>query len=277
MAVVVAALLWSTGGVAIKLSSADAPMLAGGRALFAAVALFLIFPKARVRPNLEIIKTALAYGATCVLFVWANTLTTAGNAIFIQNIAPVWVLFAGPILLSERPSRAQIISLPISLAGCALFFADSLDATRTQGNAIAFCASFSYAALIMQYRKVSTNEGIAATLYGNLMVIAICMPLSNSLGQLTHIDWAVLAYLGLIQQALPAVIFVTAIRSIYALEGALLLLLEPLFSPIWAFLIVGERLGNLAILGAIMVLIAAAGRNLAENRSSAGFQAQNGG
>jgi len=275
LAIVLAAILWSTGGVAIKSTEVNAATITAGRALFAAIVLFLIFPKARIRPNLEIIKAATAYGTTCALFVWANTLTTAGNAIFIQNIAPVWVLIASPILLGEKPRLSQLLSVPISLFGCALFFADDLDPGRTNGNLIAFAASFSYATLILYYRKLSTTQGLAATLYGNLLVILVCLPLVQSPSELILNDWLVLAYLGIIQQALPAVIFITAIRNVTALEAALLLLLEPLFSPIWAFALVGERLGKLAILGAVIVLFAAIGRNVAENWSLAGSKAQN--
>ena len=102
-----------------------------------------------------------------------------------------------------------------------------------------------------------------------------CLPLVQSPSELILNDWMVLAYLGIIQQALPAVIFITAVRNVTALEAALLLLLEPLFSPIWAFALVGERLGKLAILGAAIVLLAAIGRNLAENWSLAGSKVQN--
>jgi drug/metabolite transporter, DME family len=274
LAIVIAAILWSTGGAAIKLSDANAPTITVGRAVFAAIALFLIFPRARIRPNIEIMKGALAYAATCALFVWANTLTTAGNAIFIQNIAPVWVLLASPLLLGEKPSVIQLISLPISLIGCALFFADDLDPSRTHGNLVAFGASFSYATLIISYRSLNSDQGLAATLYGNLLIIVICLPMSQAPSSLAINDWLAFAYLGIVQQALPAVIFITAIRSVRALEAALLLLLEPLFSPVWAFLILKERLGRLAILGAVIVLITAIGRNMAENWSSAGSKTQ---
>src|SRR5437899_1988763 len=121
-----AALLWSTGGLAIKLSSLGAPAIAGGRALVAAVALFALIPSARGRWTIPVFGTALAYAATCMLFVFANTLTTAGNTIFIQNVAPVWVLLLSPMLLGERPTRAELISVPISLVGCGLFFAEGL-------------------------------------------------------------------------------------------------------------------------------------------------------
>ena len=274
--VIIAATLWSTGGVAIKLTDLDAASITGGRAFFAFTVLLLAFPKARIKPSADIIKAACAYACTSGLFVWANTLTTAGNAIFIQNIAPVWVLLVGPFLLKEKATVSQFISVPISLLGCALFFADDLAPGRTNGNLLAFAASFSYAGLILYLRKLETHEGIAATLYGNLLIIMVCFPIVKNPMEIGLQDWSVLAYLGVIQQALAVVIFITAVKHISALEAALLLLLEPLFSPLWAFLLVGEQLGSLAIVGAVIVLLAAIGRNVAENWSSTGSQAQNG-
>lgn len=266
LAVVIAAIIWSTGGVAVKLSAQSAPQIAAGRAVFAAVALYALLPRSRGRWSPEVIKTALAYAATCILFVWSNTLTTAGNAIFIQNVAPVWVAIASPMLLSERATRAELLSIPFCLVGVTLVFADDLSTGRTTGNLLALAASFSYAALIMRYRKVSSDEGLAATVCGNVIIVLICGIPALSGAAPTASDIGVIAYLGIVQQAVPAVIFVAAIRRVSALEGALLLLLEPIFSPVWALVLVGESLGPLALIGAALVLVATAGRVVAKDR-----------
>lgn len=256
VAVVAAAVLWSTGGLAIKLSGSTAPQIAGGRAAVAAVVLFALLPAARARWHRRIWGTAAAYAATCVLFVFANTLTTAGNAIFIQNIAPVWVLLIAPWFLGERSTRTEALSVPISLLGCALFFADDLSPGRLSGNTIAAAASVTYAFVIMGYRKLDSGDGLSATVCGNVLVVLVCLPFAASGPTPTGEDLAVYGYLGAIQQGLAAVLFVRGIRSVSALEGALLILLEPLFSPVWAFIGVGERLGPMAIAGGALIVTA---------------------
>jgi drug/metabolite transporter (DMT)-like permease len=253
--IVCAALLWSTGGAAIKSSQLGAPAIAGGRAVFAMLVLGLIFPQARHRPNQEVGVASLAYAGVCTLFVFANTLTTAANAIFIQNIAPIWVLLLAPRLLAEKPTRPELISIPIALVGCALFFAEDLGRGRWSGNLCALAASVSFAVLILMYRKLTSIESFRATVWGNLWIVIMMAPLAIQGPAPTPRDLIGIAYLGLVQQALAALLFVRGIRGVSALEGSLLILLEPLFSPLWAFLLVGERIGALAIAGAVLVLI----------------------
>lgn len=260
-------MLWSTAGAAIKLSGASGAVLAGGRAVFAASALLLLLPIARRKPNAAILWTALAYACTCTLFVFANTLTTAGNAIFIQNTAPVWVLLLSPRLLGERPSKAELISVPIALAGCLLFFVEDLGHGRWIGDLCALAAGASYALLIILYRRTTTEEGLAATIYGNVAIAVAVLPFALGSGSLSALDLGVIVYLGVIQQALPAVLVIRGLRGVSALEGALLILFEPVFSPIWAFLLIGERLGPLALTGAALVLCSTLWRVYASQRS----------
>lgn len=251
--IAVTAILWSTGGAAIKLATLDAPAIAAGRAIFAAITIWLLIPEARGRPTRNIVWTALTYAVTCSLFVIANRLTTAGHAIFIQNIAPVWVLLLAPVLLGEHATRAEKWSIPLGLVGCGLVFADHLGEGRWAGDLCALAASVSYALLIILYRKHTTAESMSATVLGNLMIVVVMLPLALSGPAPTAQDVAVLAYLGIFQQALTAFLFVRAVRHVSALEGALLTLLEPLFSPLWAFLMVRETLGPLAVTGAILI------------------------
>lgn len=268
-AILAAALLWSTGGAAIKSAALGAPAIAGGRALFAAIALFALLPAARARPTPPILKTAIAYALTCSLFVFANTLTTAGSAIFIQNTAPIWVLLAAPRIYGERPSRPELYSLPFALLGCALFFAGDLGQGRVAGDLCALGASLTYATLIMRYRHTTTEESLSATVLGNLIIVGVMLPLALDGPVPAARDLGILLYLGVVQQAVAAVLFVRGVRGVSALEGSLLVLLEPLASPVWAFILVGERLGPLAILGAAVVLAATAWRTWAARASEA--------
>ena len=49
-----------------------------------------------------------------------------------------------------------------------------------------------------------------------------------------------------------------SVRSVTALEAALLLLLEPVLNPVWAFLVHHEVPGPLAMAGAAVILTATA-------------------
>lgn len=267
LAIIGAAVLWSTGGAAVKSSQLTAPQIAGGRAVIAAVVLWLVVKEARVRPNRRILLAASFYAVTAVLFVFANTLTTAASTIFLQNTAPIWVLLLSLPLLGERPNRAEQLSVPVALAGALLFFLDDDQSGRLAGNLCAFAASVTYALLIMSYKKLSSAEGTAATIYGALLVALGTLPFALGGPSPGPVDLLVLLHLGVLQQAGAALLFIWGIRGISALEGALLTLFEPLLSPVWAFLLVHEHVGPLGLAGGALIVAATIGRSYATRRS----------
>jgi UPF0755 protein len=263
---IAAALFWSTGGTAIKLAHLPPQAVAGGRALIAGALLFLLLPQSRLRPNRRIAWVALFYAIVCTLFVFATTYTTAGNAIFIQNTAPVWVLLASPFFLNERPTKVQRISVPVALFGCLLFFLDDPEFGLLKGNAIAFVSGLAYAALVIAWRKASHEEGLAGTAYGSLAIAALMIGFID-FGAIDLKGAVAIGYLGTLQQALPAFLFVRGMRGASAMEASLITLLEPVFSPILAFLIVHERLGPLSIAGGIIIVGATIWRIRAEQNA----------
>ena len=95
--VALAALLFSTGGAAIKLSALSSWQIAGFRSGIAAVVLFALLPAWRGVFDPRALLVGTAFAATMILYVTANTLTTAANAIFLQTSAPLYVLLLGPL------------------------------------------------------------------------------------------------------------------------------------------------------------------------------------
>ena len=251
-----AALLWSTGGAAVKVSGLTALQIAGGRALVAGLVMGLILPSARRGFRRPVLLAGAFHAANCILFVYANQHTTAGNVIFIQNIAPVWVLLLGPLLTNERPGRAELISVPISLLGCALLFFDDPTPGRMIGNLAALAASGLFALLIISYRRLSAEEGIAAVTAGNAMIVLACLPAAALGPRPTWTDGLAILHLGALQQAAGHYLFIRGMTGVSALEGSLLTLLEPIASPLWAWLLVDEQPGMWFAAGAAVVIAA---------------------
>ncbi len=71
-------------------------------------------------------------------------------------------------------------------------------------------------------------------------------------------DWAAVTFLGVFQIALAYVFLVRGVRRVGALEASLLILLEPVLSPVWAWIIHGEQPSALAMLGGAIIVVATA-------------------
>lgn len=260
--ILTAAVLWSTAGAAIKSSGLDAWQIAGGRSLVAGLLLLAVVREARVLPTLRVLVVSVAYAVTVILFVLATKLTTAANAIFIQDTAPLWVLLLSPWLVRELPTRGELLALPVYAAGLGLFFLDELTAGQIAGNLVAAVSGLAFALSILGLR-ILRHQGPAALVYGNLVAAAVALPLWPSGPTPTPGDLGIVLYLGIFQLGLAYLAFSRGVTGTPAIEASLLILLEPVLNPIWTFLIVGERPGPWAVAGGAVVLGATAWRTVA--------------
>src|SRR5881398_141460 len=146
LAVVCAALLWSSGGLFIKIAPFGPLGVACGRALVTTLFYLLV-----LRPNLRgaRISTGLVYAAMIVTFVSATKLTTAANAIFLQYTGPAYVLVLGPWLLGERLRKLDVVCVAASGAGMLLFFLDQSSAGQMLGNTIGALSGLCFALAVI--------------------------------------------------------------------------------------------------------------------------------
>ncbi len=100
------------------------------------------------------------------------------------------------------------------------------------------------------------DDALVAAFWGNVLAAAAALPLSLPLPSSRATDWLVLAFLGLFQIALAYVLLSRGIGRVPALEASLLLLLEPVLNPLWAWLVHGERVGPRVLAGGAMILTA---------------------
>ncbi len=263
LAVAGAALLFSTGGAGIKATVFTAPQVACFRAGTAALVLALLVPEARRGFGRGPLLVGLSYAATGLLFVHSNKLTTAANSIFLQSTAPIWVLALSARLLGEPVKRRDWAFLAALGAGMTLFFvgSEAPQATATApllGNALASVAGLTSALLVLGMRWLGRGSGggaLPAAMTGNLIIFAVQLPLAlPAHGGLK--DWGVVTFLGAVQIAAGYALLIRGLRHVPAVEASLLLFLEPVINPLWAYLLHGERQAPWALAGSVVITAA---------------------
>jgi DME family drug/metabolite transporter len=278
------ALLFSTGGVAIKLSTLGGWQVAGLRAGIAALVLSLALPKARRLANWRVWLVACPYAATFVLYTLANKQTTAANTIFLQDTAPLYLLVLSPLLLRERIKRADVALLAAMAAGAALLFTAGADPVATApnprlGDTLALTAGATWALCLLGLRWIASRpasgaEPLAVIVAGCLLALAVGslaewpQPIYPS-AEWTPANWAAVTYLGVVQIGLAYVLVTRGLAEVPALEASLLLLAEPVLAPVWAWLSLGETPRTTAVVGGIVILAAIAANVLIRGVSSA--------
>ncbi|MGE5646842.1 MAG: DMT family transporter [Acidobacteriota bacterium] len=260
------ALLFSTGGVAIKSTSFGPWQVASFRSAIAAVAVMALVPAARRGWSWRVLPAGAAYAAMLILFVCATKLTTSANAIFLQSTAPLWVLLLGPVLLKERARRSDLVFAAVVAIGLSLFFvaretAGALAPDPVRGNLLGALSGVAWALVVMSLRWLGkhTHNGdgaLASVVAGNAMAFLIALPLALPAPAARPTDWAIVIYLGVFQVGLAYLLLSRAIRHIPAFEMTTLLLVEPVFNPIWTWMVQGERPSAWALAGGALILTA---------------------
>lgn len=256
--IVIAALLWSTGGIGIK-AVVDPPLkVTFYRSVFAAITLFLLFPRnVRVRPAPSFIVAILGYGMCLTSFVIATKWTTAANAIFLQYAGVVWVLLLSPIVLKEAMKRRDVIAIIVAMSGMALFFVGKFEPRGMAGNAMALLSSIFFATIILALRR-DREASRAAVTWGNVVLAVALFPfVANDLA-LTMKSFLALLFLGVFQIGVAYAFFVKGLQHVTATQASLIGMLEPVANPIWVLLFLGERPSIFAIAGGAVVLMAIA-------------------
>jgi drug/metabolite transporter, DME family len=257
-----AALLWSTGGLAIKLVPLSAVGVVFWRSLVAGVFLLAVFRPSRARWRHAAPSTVVVYALMILTFVSATKMTTAANAIFLQYTGPLYVLALAPFLLKEPFRKADAAAMAVALAGMSLFFVGRLDPGALAGNLVAVVSGVFFGLTILLLRRDASGDAIPSVIAGNLAAAALALPFAwGGLG-LDAKGVLLVLFLGIVQLGISYVLFVKGLGTVPAAEASLLGMLEPMFNPLWAFLGLGERPSSWAALGGAIVLAAVAGRTV---------------
>ncbi|MEO5799392.1 MAG: DMT family transporter [Gemmatimonadales bacterium] len=264
--IALAALLFSTGGAAIKASDFGAYQVASFRSGVAALTLLILIPKAWRGFGWKPLLVGVAYALTLVSFVLANRLTTSANTIYLQSTAPLYLLLLGPWLLREPIRRRDVPILFAVVGGLVLvFLGDDAPSTTApdplRGNLFAVVSGLSYALMICGLRWLGRDgdaggRGIAACIMGNIIACLAILPMALPVGSHPFRAWSVILYLGIFQIAGAYVLVATGIRSVPALEVSLLLLVETAFNPVWSWWLLHEVPSALALLGGGLIIVA---------------------
>ena len=115
--IIAAAILFSSGGAAIKFCSFGAWQLAAFRAAIAMLTILVLLPESRRGWSWRTVVVGFAYAATTLLYVQANKHTTAASAIFLQSTSPLFILLLAPVLLGEHATRRDIGQMAVMGVG----------------------------------------------------------------------------------------------------------------------------------------------------------------
>ncbi|MSQ85128.1 MAG: DMT family transporter [Myxococcales bacterium] len=268
--ILLAAVLWSSGGLVIQLVPLSGLAITAGRALVT-VGFFAVVVRPKWRSASWL--TALSYAGMIASFVLACKLTSAAQAIVLQYSGTAWVLLAGPRILGEPLRLRDVLVAAVALAAMALCAQDTSARSGWHGTALGVFSGLCYAATVVSMRLSAGRKGAhtpeGSILLGNVLACVACLPWSA--GELyTGLDWPSalgLTYLGVVQIGAAYWAFARGLRTVSAATAALLALAEPVLTPVWVWLGTRERPSTATATAGLIVVAALAARAWADRRS----------
>lgn len=265
---VLASILWSTGGILIKAVDWNPIAIAGSRSLISSIVVLLYLRKPRFTWSKAQLGGALSYTATVILFVAANKLTTAANAILLQFTAPIFVAILGAWLLKEKIKWYDYIAILTVFGGMLLVFIDDVGGGSMLGNILAVVSGFFLACVTISLRYQKDGSPVETTLIGNWLTFIVAIPfIAGGLPDIKSIIAIIL--LGVFQLGIAYILYALASKHLSAIEAILLTVIEPLLNPLWVFLFAGEKPSIYAVLGGILVIVSVTIRSIIVSKESA--------
>lgn len=275
MAMVATAFLWSIAGLFIKVIDWNPFAIAGLRSLIASLVLLIYLRKPEINFSFPQIGAAAANAATMLLFVTANKTTTAANAILLQYIAPVLTAFIGACILKERTRIEHRIAFIAVAAGMIIMFIEKIDRGQMTGNILALTSALTFSLFFVFMRMQKDGSPFESILLSHWITAAVCLIISLflPLPSFTARSAGAIVVLGAIQIGIPSILFAVAIKRITAVSASLIAVIEPVFNPVWVFLVLNEYPGiNTLTGGAIIVAAVTAVSVISGRRQSAGIR-----
>lgn len=226
----------------------------------AALAVVLIWGK---RIDLDALKTGAGIGlvlAVGFLFqTWGLRYTTATNSGLITGLFVVLAPVADRVLYGTRLRWLAWIAVGMSFAGMALLTGGGAQPFNI-GDALTFVCAVAFGAHIALLSRHSPNHDSRALTTAQMLVsvglFTMIWPAAEPVRMPPEGVWFAILLTGLAASALAIFIQTAAQRHLSAARTAVILTTEPLFAGLFGYLLAGERLGPVQVVGGVLIIIA---------------------
>lgn len=254
--ILAAALLWSTGGLLCKFIPWNGIVINGLRSIPAFFFFAAMRKSFKMKLNKTVVLAAVCLVGVTTLYVMANKLTTAGNAITLQYLSPVFVLIMQCIKDRRLPTKKQALVVLVTLCGMILLFFDQISPGYLIGNLLAIGAGISFAGVFfLNAQPQGSSED--ANMLGFLLSFVVSIPflwIFTPQPDVTSVT--ALLVLGILQVGLAYYLFSLGIRRTDPVSSSLISMIEVVANPLWVFLVLKEKPGRFALVGSILIVCA---------------------
>lgn len=268
---IVSLLIFGSNGVFashIDMTSAEIVCM---RTLIGSLALILVLLISRTkldwavmkREAFKLIAAGICLGVNWALLFEAYKLMSVSIATLTYYLAPIIVLILSPLLLREKQSARAYIGMGAAVVGLVLAVGLGDTSVTATGLIVGLGSAVFYAGLIIFNKKIDGVTGLLLTTIE--MVIAACVMLPYVLLTGGHVGFPpdmegtlYLIFLCLVNTGLACWLYFSSMNRLPARAVALFGYVDPVSALIFSAVFLGDRMGVLQIVGAVLVFAGAA-------------------
>lgn len=191
--------------------------------------------------------------------------TSSTNVAILESTIPVVTLLFGFVLFGERYRKIQWLGVALSLAGAITVITQGdsgLAGGVTLGDAIMLIAVLTwvgYSLLVKEHMAKFPRYGglLAMLIIANLALAPLALLEWAWRGSIPRIDTDQalgLVYLGLFPSVIALLLYNSAIADVGPTQAAVFLNLLPVFTMLGAWLLIGETVTGVQVLGSLVVI-----------------------
>lgn len=203
--------------------------------------------------SLLLVTCFFAVGST--LTIVAYTMTHVAHVASIAATSPIIAALLAPVVLGERTSLALWFACALAMAGVWLVAGPSRHGPPNLGDLAALGSALVFGCQIVALRRFARVDLVPAYVLGGICTTAFGVLLAGGFSVSPH-DALLILFMGTVQLAFPALMLLRAARGVPAVHMALVLLLDIVLSPLWAFLLLGEKVATSAMAGGALIVMA---------------------
>lgn len=263
LCVFLAAVLYSIGGLCIKVIPWNGISINGGRTAIALVVigLFLVATHHPLRLNRWIFLGALCVFGTNILYSVANKLTTAANTIVLQFTAPIFVIVFSLLFWKKKPQKLDLAACAVVFGGVLFFFVDSLEMGGGLGNFLALLSGVSYAGVFLM-NDMPESDALSSVFWGEVISAVTGLPFLLQETEFPPAAIISLVILGVFQVAAAYILLAIGLKTTPPVMASLVSGIEPVLNPILVAVFYKEAMGVFALIGAAIVIVGVVGYNV---------------
>ena len=278
-------MLFGTIGTLSRYINMPSSIICLGRAFFGVITILILLSARKEKPDTEAIRRNfwwLLLSSTLMCCNWicqfeAYKYTTIATGTLCYYMQPVFYIIAGAVVLKEKLTVKKICCVAVAFGGMILVsgvLQIGLHFSELKGVVFGVSGGFFYAMVVLINKYMKDISPVNTTIMQLALVSVIMLPYSAATGafgevSITTVGIICLLILGVLHTGIGYIIYFDAVNKLPAQTVGILSYIDPVEAVMLSAFFLKEPISIFTVIGAVMILGAAAVSELTGDKKTA--------